>query len=182
MDIKDDSKGITFVSTPHEREKGKQILDAPVRLDLFYEIVNNADWAELKKYGFRKWDTINTIVEENISIKNRYKSRVISIPTYSMDEGVDAIKDLVEGNTPNNTSGSMLIDLAPKHEEPTELLSQDMDIVLFPGEWYNVIPDGFHIVGLSGEKYTFEKGKSDDDIRFGCLPYGILRPISNTKK
>lgn len=47
-------------------------------------------------------------------------------------------------------------------------------LMLFPGEWYRHIPEGFPIVGISGEREHFEPGVADDDIRFGCLPYGIL--------
>lgn len=46
---------------------------------------------------------------------------------------------------------------------------------LFPHEWYDRIPEGFEIHGLSGEIYTFAKGVSDDDMRFGALPYGIFK-------
>jgi hypothetical protein len=46
---------------------------------------------------------------------------------------------------------------------------------LFPGEWYEAIPDGFLVIGLSFKQKAFVRGKSDDDIRFGCLPYGIVR-------
>lgn len=46
-------------------------------------------------------------------------------------------------------------------------------LLLFPGEWYESIPRGFPIVGLHGEKESFVPGKTDDDIRFGCLAYGV---------
>lgn len=47
-------------------------------------------------------------------------------------------------------------------------------LLLFPGEWYEMIPDGFEIVDISGGKENFVSGDTDDDIRFGCLSYGIL--------
>lgn len=47
-------------------------------------------------------------------------------------------------------------------------------LLLFPGEWYEMIPDGFEIVNISGNKEKFVSGDTDDDIRFGCLSYGIL--------
>lgn len=46
-------------------------------------------------------------------------------------------------------------------------------LMLFPGEWYLSIPEGFEITSISGATEVFERGESDDDIRFGCLPYGI---------
>lgn len=47
---------------------------------------------------------------------------------------------------------------------------------LFPGEWYDCLPAGYEIIGIGGEVERFEPGKSDNDIRFGCLPYGWIRP------
>lgn len=51
--------------------------------------------------------------------------------------------------------------------------------VLFPKEWYDSIPEGFELVCISGEKVKFKKGSTDDDIRFGCLAYGIVVPLSS---
>lgn len=47
---------------------------------------------------------------------------------------------------------------------------------LFPGEWYHYIPDGFVVTDISGCQEWFESGTTDDDIRFGCLAYGIVVP------
>jgi len=49
----------------------------------------------------------------------------------------------------------------------------DENLWLFPGEWYNCIPDGLEVETILGTKETFKRGVSDDDIRFGCLPYGL---------
>lgn len=46
-------------------------------------------------------------------------------------------------------------------------------IWLFPGEWYAHIPEGYEVTNIAGMTSEFEPGVSDDDIRFGCLPYGI---------
>lgn len=82
----------------------------------------------------------------------------------------DTMNNLIKENIPK-----------PKHNElrkaPTKLLDIDEDVVLFPGEWYDIIPDGFMVTGLYGEQYPFKHGESDDDIRFGCLPYGIRRVL-----
>ena len=37
------------------------------------------------------------------------------------------------------------------------------------------------VTGLYGEQYEFHINKADDDIRFGCLPYGFQRDIALTK-
>lgn len=46
---------------------------------------------------------------------------------------------------------------------------------LYPHEWYNHIPDGTTIVDINGNVETFERGKTDDDMRFGALAYGFMR-------
>ncbi|MBK6861012.1 MAG: hypothetical protein IPK91_02580 [Saprospiraceae bacterium] len=50
-------------------------------------------------------------------------------------------------------------------------------LFLFPGEWYNRIPKGFKMWGISMKQKTFVPGESDDDTRFGCLPYGVIKRI-----
>ena len=46
---------------------------------------------------------------------------------------------------------------------------------LFPHEWYSKIPDGLPIVSINGEHKNFRHGATDDDIRFGALPFGFLK-------
>jgi hypothetical protein len=48
-------------------------------------------------------------------------------------------------------------------------------IYIYPGEWYNLIPEGYPIVDINDEEELFNKEKTDDDIRFGCLAYGFKR-------
>lgn len=47
---------------------------------------------------------------------------------------------------------------------------------LFPHSWYDHIPENYIVVDIFGEEEPFIHGKSDDDQRFGMLPYGILGP------
>jgi hypothetical protein len=46
-------------------------------------------------------------------------------------------------------------------------------LMLFPGEWYQKIPGGFVMEGINGKPKTFRLGETDNDIRFGCLAYGV---------
>lgn len=52
----------------------------------------------------------------------------------------------------------------------------DKILWLFPGEWYPFIPKGMKIIDLWLNEETFVPGVTDDDIRFGCLSYGIMGP------
>ena len=47
-------------------------------------------------------------------------------------------------------------------------------LLLFPMEWYGLIPDGFEIVDIFGATEAFRRGETDDDCRFGVLAYGIV--------
>jgi len=47
-------------------------------------------------------------------------------------------------------------------------------LMLLPGEWYRHIPRGFIVVDISGNREEFEPHVTDDDIRYGCLAYGIV--------
>jgi len=173
---------IQIVSTPHKRPVGQTINNIPATIEEFYRIVNDADWPELKAFGFRKWDTMNNVIGENILHKD--ESKIVSIPTFSVnspEDAADLIKGVMEGDIVK-ADGSMLMDLAPKEVIPMKLLDEDEDIILFPGEWYNIIPDGFKCTSLYGEITEFIKGKSDNDIRFGCIAFGIRRKVINHPK
>lgn len=46
---------------------------------------------------------------------------------------------------------------------------------LYPAEWYPHIPDGTTITDINGQTEAFKRGETDDDMRFGALPYGFVR-------
>ena len=135
-----------------ERTKPLDYNFIPQTAEQFYGIVEKAPWDILKGLGFCKWDNMNSIISEN---KKRSIKDVVGIPIVGSDEVYS-------------------VDIGRK-DNPTESLEVDEDVILIPGEWYDVIPNGFIVTGLNGEQYPFKKGESDDDIRFGCLPYGIRR-------
>ena len=47
------------------------------------------------------------------------------------------------------------------------------DLWLFPLYLVPIIPEGLEVTFISGEKAKYEKDKMDNDIRFGCVAYGI---------
>lgn len=51
---------------------------------------------------------------------------------------------------------------------------QGKTLILFPGDWYDHIPEGMEVVSISGEAREFRANECSDDIRFGCLAYGVL--------
>lgn len=125
--------------------------DSPME---FMGTVENAPWEILKGLGFGKWDKMSELVKENAA---KPKHNQVSIPVINSNENF--IVDIGHKNAPLETD-----------------IGEDW-VLLFPHEWYGLIPDGFMVTGLNGERYAFKKGVSDDDKRFGCLPYGITRKI-----
>lgn len=47
------------------------------------------------------------------------------------------------------------------------------ELWLFPEQWYLFIPEGFVVTFIDGTSEPFKPGVTDDDIRFGCLPFGV---------
>ena len=47
------------------------------------------------------------------------------------------------------------------------------DLWLFPLYLVPLIPEGLEVMSISGDKFKYEKDKADNDIRFGCVAYGI---------
>ena len=63
-------------------------------------------------------------------------------------------------------------------EEAEELRFQRWDeeqpnFWLFPLYLVPIIPEGLEVMSISGDKFKYEKDKADNDIRFGCVAYGI---------
>lgn len=129
----------------------------------FLECLTEAPTDILKGLGFCLWDTINTIADENAS---KPISNPVTIPAINID-GSDA--------------GQITFDVG-RGNAPTTKRKKDMDIWLIPGEWYDYIPDGYLLTDICGRQEPFKRGKTDNDIRFGCLAYGILRPTTNDNR
>lgn len=53
---------------------------------------------------------------------------------------------------------------------------------LLPAEWYDHIPDGTILEDINGEIMEFESGVSDNDRRFGVLPYGIKQYVDGDEQ
>lgn len=149
--------------------------ETPKTKQEFINIIGTAPVETLFGFGFRKWSTMNDCIKENIASAER--PQMFSLPTVNIDD----LPDILEGKEPDSL-GSVLMDLTPKRYVPMNLLTDDCDIWLFPHEWYDIIPDGFIVTGLHGEQYPFEKGKTDNDKRFGCLGYGIMRLTPSPEK
>ena len=50
---------------------------------------------------------------------------------------------------------------------------EDSDLFLFPLYLVPIIPEGLEIMYINGDRCKFDSEKVDNDIRFGCVAYGI---------
>lgn len=156
--------------------------ETPKTVEEFYNIINNAPTNILFGYGFRKWSTMNDCIKENTQKKDY--PNMISVPAYNMEDLPDLIEGITKDDLPKATR-SVVLDCTPEPNRPMQLLDHDEEIWLFPKEWYDLIPEGFQATGLFGQSFPFEKSKTDNDTRFGCLGYGIrklLTPNSHETK
>jgi hypothetical protein len=55
-------------------------------------------------------------------------------------------------------------------------------LMLFPGEWYGSIPEGFQITNIFGASAPFIRGTTNSDIRFGLLSYGIVTTPKRSRR
>ncbi|GMV17984.1 MAG: hypothetical protein AMXMBFR56_62080 [Polyangiaceae bacterium] len=46
-------------------------------------------------------------------------------------------------------------------------------LMVFPGEWYSSIPEGFEVTDINNQDEVFKPGVTDNDIRFGYLAFGV---------
>lgn len=56
------------------------------------------------------------------------------------------------------------------------------NLYLFPLWLVPIIPEGLEIMDICGEKYKYNSKTADNDIRFGCVAYGIEIKESNNDK
>jgi hypothetical protein len=145
---------IEFITTPHERERKIKDQYIPKTEKDFYDAIKKP-LSVLKTYGFGIWDSLSELVKDNLSGDGEVK--YVSFPSFNM-----------EGEAIGETTIKVGADNRPLE------CKQDKWVVLFPVEWFDVIPDGFNVIGLYGEQYQFNKFTADNDCRFGCLGYGIL--------
>lgn len=89
-----------------------------------------------------------------------------------------AIKELKEGSKGLYEELKKYIDLTKLTiEEAKELRfmrwDDESDIFLFPLWIVPLIPDGLEVTTIFGEKEVYNSTTADNDIRFGCVAYGL---------
>jgi hypothetical protein len=46
-------------------------------------------------------------------------------------------------------------------------------VAMFPHEWYARVPEGFQVTDIFHNDEPFQRGVTDDDMRYGCLSFGV---------
>lgn len=59
------------------------------------------------------------------------------------------------------------------------LWSEDTNLWLFTPAEFALLPDGFEVETINGDKLVKGKDYCDDDVRFGVLAYGVRNPKSH---
>jgi len=60
-----------------------------------------------------------------------------------------------------------------EHKEVSKIIAESFELFLIPAEWYSVIPAGYTLIDIFGKVFNFVPAISDQDVRDGCLSYGI---------
>ena len=100
----------------------------------------------------------------------------VALPVFNRNDGVEVDwfpEDRMDIYSLCNADEETLKDLGlrPWNEEHTHWL--------FPAEWYDHIPEGTFVETINGAVEEFEHGATDDDRRFGVLPYGIRTDLED---
>ena len=135
------------------------------------KIVNSIDEL-MNELGIQPGEKVNIVTPQ---FEREYDLEIDFIP-----KGADELQALIS-STPRDILSKMGVRVWETYPDGSHLKEDEIHY-LFPGEWYKHLPEGFEIVDISGNKEKFEHGKSDDDIRFGCLPYGFVRKEQKTEQ
>lgn len=83
----------------------------------------------------------------------------------STDKFVEALKERLDWNSLTKEEARELRFMLWDEEQP--------DLYLIPLYLLPVIPIGTELTCISGEKVVYDGHNVDNDIRFGCIAYGI---------
>ena len=95
----------------------------------------------------------------------------IRTPQFHREDGVQPVPSLDDWQSLRDQPASVLKSLGcRKWDGPDEA---GKCLMLFPHEWYSIIPDNTCIETINEDLEFFKAGETDDDIRFGVLAFGL---------
>ena len=115
-------------------------------------------------------DPLAAAIREAIGVSETETVRVYSPPHRSRGDGREVNRfplNMEEFEALRGLSHAALIGLGLRKWD-------DSGLLLFPYEWYPLIPAGFLLTGINGKTEPFVPGETGDDCRYGVLAYGIV--------
>jgi len=110
-------------------------------------------WLIRKAMGVPNWTWVDVITPEFERVDGKLITYIPKTP-----EELDGLKKAPD---------DILVEIGMQRWDET--------LWLFPHEWYDYIPSGYIVTDINGEDEPFMHGETDDDKRFGALPYGFIK-------
>ena len=95
----------------------------------------------------------------------------IATPQFDREDGVQPVLSIGDWESLRQQPASSLATLGCRRWDEAD--ANGNCLMLLPAEWYEIIPDDFEIEDINGKTEKFKRGETDDDKRFGVLPYGL---------
>lgn len=111
-------------------------------------------------------------LKEAIGLKDGEAVQFTSPQFHRTDGVAPAYTDVALPHLPLFSDESLIAMGCCKWDEPD---NEGRTLWLYPGEWYDRIPDGTDIVDIFGARKKFKRGETDNDIRFGMLSFGFYK-------
>lgn len=173
LEFMGDRVNVNNILNPKENRDNELDYDyVPSSEEEFYQVIDKAPFSFLKGLGFRKYATLNEIISENRQKKVSDKLDIPIVYGEDFEDILKGIEKVIEGKVDNTISLEF-----GRGNAPIDLLPENMDIILFPKEWYDSIPHGFKTTTITGEIEPFDKEYLSEESRYGCLAYGITRGL-----
>ena len=95
----------------------------------------------------------------------------LATPQFARTDGLTPALSIDDWSALRNCSRATLKAMGCQAwDEPDE---RGKVLMLFPHEWYKLIPSGYEIIDINGERELFQRGVTDDDMRYGTLAFGL---------
>lgn len=148
----------------------------PKNADEFKNLITNSPYKLLFDMGFIKWYTLDNIklrINEILTVQNERIAHFAKFKDY-----LGMFFDVTLSIMHNDEIKIMDEENFPKPQKLMEIGEEDSktELILFPEDWYDIIPEGYLVTSIFGETFTFKKELKKNDS-FGVLDFGILKKI-----
>jgi hypothetical protein len=115
-------------------------------------------------------------LKEALGVKDGDSVRIMT-PQFERTDGLEVPLPLIDfARLPTLSEKTLKAIGCQKWDDPDK---EGNVLWLFPYQWYDYIPSGTPIISISGQQELFERGITDNDMRFGALAYGFHRKATH---